>query len=193
MLSGQWRRGHDPNLPGLVGLASLASLSRPWPPASLPRSAHGCRSRLLLWPEFLSRRPPPHSSATLNATLRRPTWYVCVCTLSPGWSPSSVVRMHPGSDPASPPQLSSSASPPQLSSSASPPQLSSSASPPQLSSSASPPQLYSNASRHVPIGIESLILAIRTTDSDPTGAPTEHPRRFCVSAPLSWSYERVCI
>ena len=99
-------------------------------------------------------------------TLRKPAWYVCVCTLSPGWSPSSVVRMHPGSDPASPPQLSSSASPPQLSSSASPP---------QLSSSASPPQLSSNAPRHVPIGIESLILAIRTTDLDPTGAPTEHP------------------
>ena len=121
-------------------------------------------------------------------TLRKPAWYVCVCTLSPGWSPSSVARMHPGSDPASPPQLSSSASPPQLSSSASPPQLSSSAFPPQLSSSASPPQLSSNASRHVPIGIEFLILAIRTTDLDPTGAPTEHPRRFCVSAPLSWSY-----
>ena len=108
MLNGQWRLGHVSNLPGLVGLASLASLSRPWPPACLPRSAHGCRFRFLLWPEFLSRRPPPHSSATLNystATLRWPAWYVCVCTFSPDWSPSSVVRMHPGSDPASPPQL----------------------------------------------------------------------------------------
>ena len=54
MLDGQWRRGHDPNLPGLVGLASLPSLSRPWPPAFLPRSAHGCQSRFLLWPESLS-------------------------------------------------------------------------------------------------------------------------------------------
>ena len=29
-----------------------------------------------------------------TATLRKPALYVCVCTLSPGWSPSSVVRMH---------------------------------------------------------------------------------------------------
>ena len=161
MLTGPWRRGHDPNLPGLVGLASLASLS-----------PHG--RQLFSLGRLTGAGPASYSGQSFSlgahrytclqhstATLRRPAWYVCVCTLSPHWSPSSVVRMHPGSDPTSPPQPSSSASPPQLSSS---------------------------ASRHVPIGIEFLILAIRTTDLDPTGAPTEHPRRFCVSAPISWSY-----
>ena len=129
MLDGRWRRGHDPNLPGLVGLASHASLSRPWPPASLPRSAHGCRSRFLLWPESLALSLGAHRHTRLqhsttqlrlfagqrgmsayvpSALIGRPhPLYACIRALTPPLH-------HSFSSNASPPQLSSSASPPQL-------------------------------------------------------------------------------
>ena len=172
MLDGRWRRGHDPNLPGVVGMASHASLSRPWPPASLPRSAHGCRSRFLLWPESLALSLGAHRHTRLQHSTTQLRLFAGQRGMS-AYVPSALIgRPHPlyACIRALTPPLHHS-----FSSNASPPQFSSNASPPQLSFSASPPQL---ASRHVPIGIESLTLAIRTPDLDPTGAPTEHPRRF---------------
>ena len=154
--AGERSEGSQANQAWQVGIMT----SSPWP------IKHGslvqCSSRYTPWgSDSLGACRPDTVTMREHECCRVVESRDCVCTLSPDWSPSSVVRMHPGSNPTSPPQLSSSASPPQLS---------------------------SNASRHVPIGIESLIIVIRTTDSDPTGAPTEHPRRFCVSAPLSWSY-----
>ena len=103
-LSGHWRRGHDPNLPGSAGLAShytCFSLSCSWQPASLPRLCSRPPVPLLL----PGRAPCSHTlllgtRCHSTSTLCRPAWYICVCIASPGWPPLSVVRMHPGSNPA---------------------------------------------------------------------------------------------
>ena len=163
MLDGRWRRGHDPNLPGLVGLASHASLSRPWPPASLPRSAHGCRSRFLLWPESLALSLGAHRHTRLQHSTTQLRLFAGQRGMS-AYVPSALVgRPHPlyACIRALTPPLHHS-----FSSNASPPQFSSNASPPQFSSSASPPQLSSSASRHVSIGIASLAPTQRPTHRD---------------------------